>query len=361
VVRSYRAILALVLTKGVSDSDCFEIGANSRTISRLLDAASEHRPLPLSSGQPVADTNWSLYDLQIKAIAAGAAHVVTFLDPEYPGYLRRIANPPPILFYRGNLRSIDRRGVAIVGARHASAHGCRFAARLAADLASLGVAVVSGAARGIDAAAHRGALGVGGLTVAVTGTGLDVPYPRQNQGLLEEIAAKGCVLTEQLMGTPPLRHTFPLRNRLISGASRAVVVVEAGGRSGALVTAKWALEQGREVGAVPGFPGEFRSRGVIRLLRMGAFPVESVDDVLEAVPLLTQEKPAAGAPATTEPDPDVDDDERAVLRALSRTPIDPDVLARHVGVDVSVLQRLLLSLEISGLVARDLAGAYYKL
>jgi DNA processing protein len=236
---------------------------------------------------------------------------------------------------------------------------------LAVELAGRDILVTSGAAKGIDAAAHRGALEAGTATVAVVGTGLDISYPEENEGLLETIAGQGCVVSEQLMGTPPLRYVFPLRNRLISGISHVVVVVEAAARSGALITAKWALEQGRDVGAVPGFPGDARSKGTNSLLKMGAFTIENIDDILEAVPKLaatrTGTAPVAGGGAAAQ-DPDtLDLQTRAVYEAIGTSPVDPDTVAGHAGLPAAAVQRSLFDLELKGFVARDQSGFYYRI
>jgi DNA processing protein len=227
----------------------------------------------------------------------------------------------------------------------------------------MNIVVVSGAARGIDSAAHRGALEKRGKTVGVVGSGLDVPYPPENAGLLETMARHGCVLGEQLMGTPPLRHTFPQRNRLISAFSHAVVVVEAGRRSGALLTARWALEQGREVGAVPGFPGDPRSYGVNSLLKAGAFPVEGVEDILEAAPRLrglSNRPPGGRAASGGDARTGLSMEASAILDALGGNHTDPDAVARHLNTGVARVQGILLELEIRGAVARDAMGMYYK-
>jgi DNA processing protein len=203
----------------------------------------------------------------------------------YPSRLQRVHRPPEWIYVLGELPPDGDPVVAIVGSRAATRAGGAFAEELAAELARAGIVVVSGLARGIDAAAHRGALAGGGRTVAVVGCGLDVPYPREHAELKRRIVASGAILSEYAPGTPPLAHHFPRRNRLLAGLSDAVVVVEAGGRSGALVTARWALDMGREVLVVPRAPWDPNSEGVLRLLRDGAAPVCSAADVEAALPL----------------------------------------------------------------------------
>jgi DNA processing protein len=206
-------------------------------------------------------------------------------DPDYPPLLATIANPPEELWVRGRLELLSAEAVAIVGSRAASQYAMDIAAALAFDLARCGLVVVSGMARGVDGAAHRGALEAAGATVAVLGSGVNVPYPEEHTDLLLKIATCGAVVSELPPGALPLPHHFPLRNRIISGLSRAVVVIEAGEKSGSLITAKCALEQGRDVMAVPGNALSGRNRGSHALLKDGAKLVEGVDDILEELGL----------------------------------------------------------------------------
>src|SRR6266849_1274445 len=208
-------------------------------------------------------------------------------DEHYPAWLRAIPDPPQVLYCDGSLEPGDRQAVAIVGSRQASPYGLRVTNALAGELSALGFTIVSGFARGIDAAAHRAALAAGGRTIAVLGCGLDVDYPPGHASLRAEIAGNGAVLTEFVPGTPPLAGHFPRRNRIISGLALGVVVVEAAEGSGSLITARLALEQGREVFAVPGSPLDPRCRGSNDLLRHGATLTESGEDVLSQLgPLL---------------------------------------------------------------------------
>ncbi len=205
----------------------------------------------------------------------------------YPAALSAIIDPPPVLWIRGPVEALSRPAVAIVGSRAASAYALSVAEQLGADLAAAGLVVVSGLARGVDSAAHRGALAGGGTTVAVLGSGVDVIYPREHEPLAQDIARDGAVISELVPGTPPQAQFFPRRNRIISGLSRAVVVIEAGEKSGSLITARCALEQGRDVLAVPGNVLSGRNRGAHALLRDGARIVESADDVLEELGMVS--------------------------------------------------------------------------
>jgi DNA processing protein len=202
-------------------------------------------------------------------------------DVRYPAALREIVDPPPLLWVRGNPDAIGGVSVAIVGSRRASAYGLQVAERLARDLADRGIVVVSGLARGADGAAHRGAVRAGGATTAVLGSGCDVVYPAEHRALADEIVGRGAILSELPPGTPPRRPHFPRRNRLISGLSLAVVIVEAAERSGTLITARCGLDQGREVMAVPGNVLSGASRGCHALIKDGAKLVETVDDILD--------------------------------------------------------------------------------
>ncbi len=216
-------------------------------------------------------------------------------DPDYPRALREIHDPPGVLFVRGALKPDDALAVGIVGTRHGTQYGLRTAERLAGSLARAGLTIVSGLARGIDAAAHRGALAAGGRTIAVLASGVTNIYPPEHDRLAEEVAAHGALVSEAPPGGEPLAGMFPQRNRLISGLSLGVIVVEAADRSGALITARHAMEQGREVFAVPGNVDSRTSRGCHRLIRDGARLVESADDVLEELGPLVEAAPVTTA------------------------------------------------------------------
>ncbi len=275
--------------------------------------------------------------------------VVPWSDPAYPVALSAIVDPPPVLWVRGNLAALSGRAVAIVGSRAGSAYGLSVAERLAADLAARGVVVVSGLARGVDSAAHRGALAVNGSTLAVLGSGADVIYPAEHTGLARDIETDGAVMSELAPGTPPQKRFFPLRNRLISGLSRAVLIVEAGEKSGSLITARCALEQGREVLAVPGNVLSGRNRGGHGLLRDGAKIVESADDILEELGV-----PAPGRPGPAGP-------EDPVLASLpAGESCDLDAISERTGLTTARLLPRLFELEMQGLVRRAGSGRFVR-
>lgn len=278
-------------------------------------------------------------------------------DPRFPPALLTIPDPPQTLWYLGSLDAFDAPAVAIVGSRAASPVSLEMAARLAEGLAARGVTVVSGLARGVDSAAHRGALRAG-RTIAVLGSGIERIYPAEHAGLAREIAGTGLVLSEYPPDTAPLPHNFPKRNRLISGLSRAVVVVEAAEDSGSLITAACALEQGREVMAVPGNALSGRNRGAHALIRDGAKIVETVDDILDGLPGFGVAS-GAGKSAITASVSNTYTDPLLVAMAVGE-PYDLDALAVLSGVDGVRLLARLLDLELQGAVRRVGGGRFLR-
>lgn len=288
-------------------------------------------------------------------------HLITLHDPDYPDGLRALHDPPPALFVAGDPRLLRRPQVALVGSRKASAGGLENARAFAADLACRGLAVTSGLALGIDAAAHRGALEAGGATLAVIGTGPDRIYPARHRELAHEIASRGAIVSEFPTGTSVRREHFPRRNRVISGLSLGVLVVEAGLRSGSLLTARHALEQGREVFAIPGSIHNPVARGCHALIRQGAKLVECSNDVLEELPPLVPAMPGRGEGrdgAAAERD---DPEHAALLGALGYDPEPLDTLLRRTGLTPDRLSSMLLILELRGLVTACPGGRYARI
>ncbi len=278
-------------------------------------------------------------------------------DPRFPTALLAISDCPSELWFRGALDVLDAPAVAIVGSRAASAVALEMAGRLAADLAARGITVISGLARGVDSAAHRGALSRG-RTVAVLGSGIDVIYPPEHAVLADEIAARGLLLSEYPPGRGPLPGQFPMRNRIISGLSRAVVVIEAHERSGSLITARCALQQGRDVMAVPGNPLSGRSRGAHALIRDGAKIVECADDILEELGLALP-SPAAGDGDISCAIPTSCGD--SILAGMEAGhAYDLDGLSAGSGLDGARLLPRLLDLELRGLVRRVGGGRFMR-
>ena len=290
---------------------------------------------------------------ELEKIGRKAYTLLTLEDPRYPGYLREIFDPPFVLYCEGDAETLRNPAVAVVGARRPTPYGRAVAEKLADDLAGRGCVIASGLAVGIDACAHRGALRRG-RTVAVLGSGLDVLYPRENRSLAREIVRRGAVVTEFPLGTPPFPENFPVRNRIISGLSVGLVVVEAARRSGSLISAKLALSQDREVMAVPGNVTSELSVGPNRLIRDGARPVASWEDVAEALPSPWRENLLAQRDEKEENnEASLSRDERRLVSELAVDAAVPiDELAERTGLAVSALLALLLGLELKGLVVQ---------
>ncbi len=275
----------------------------------------------------------------------------------YPPMLAHVEDAPPVLSVWGHTHLLGKRSVGIVGARNASVNGCRFAEQLARDLGEGGLCVVSGLARGIDGAAHKGALDSG--TIGVLGGGIDVIYPKENHSIYKEMSQRGCLLAESPLGTQPQARHFPRRNRIISGMCRAIVVVEASPRSGSLITARLALEQGREVFAVPGSPLDPRSKGTNGLIREGAHLLESAENIFEElnglqnVPLKERKNAFNQCVKVAVPDEGEMRDARVVvIKSLSVTPVCVDEIIRQCQISASVAQTVLLELELAGRLER---------
>jgi len=333
---------------------------------RALFAASEDQFKQVDGIGPVLASRIATHYRDTKAVdeelrlakQAGCA-VVTQLDEGYPAPLKDIPDPPLVIYMKGEWGKEDQTAIAIVGSRRASLYGQQTAERLAYDLAIRGLTIVSGLARGIDGAAHRGALKANGRSLAVLGNGLSRIYPPEHKELADHIAEHGAVISEYPMRMAPLAQNFPRRNRVVSGLSLGVVIVEAAKRSGALITADCALEQGREVFAVPGKVDSITSQGTHALLKQGAKLVTSVEDILEELRLKPQR--AASLPEQSpayEPVLSIalNDDERKVLTCLSSDePSDLDAVAAKAGLSAATCAAVLLHLEIKRL-AKQLPG-----
>lgn len=288
-----------------------------------------------------------------RARAAGITPI-PITDEAYPPLLKEIPDPPIVIWVRGQVENLSRPSVAIVGSRKASPAGRAMAGQLARDLARAGLAVVSGLARGIDGAAHKGALEAAGTTFAIVGNGADVVYPREHAALMEQVAAAGCVASELPPGTLPLPRHFPLRNRLISGLSLGVVVVEAAERSGSLITARMALEQGRDVLAVPGNVVSGCHKGCHALIKDGARLVETAEDVLQEIGWIAKKRPRQGPP----PPPEAGTIVAAMVRG---EPVGIDDLAVKTGRSAPGLLAELGALELEGRVGRTTGGMFVRL
>jgi DNA processing protein len=286
---------------------------------------------------------------ELSLIKEVGGKIITLRDDDYPKRLKDIYDPPALLYMRGELKSEDELAIAIVGSRKTSPYGRWFTEKIGQDLARHGITVVSGMARGIDSVGHKGALQGGGRTIAVLGCGVDVIYPSENRNLFYQIIEQGAVLSEFPMGSPPEGGHFPRRNRIISGLSIGVVIVQASAESGSLITAGYALEQGREVFAVPGNVGAEGSRGTNRLIKEGAKLVDSTEDILEEI--LPQWERGKETPSSTEaPFPDLSKEEKTLYGLLGETPLHIDAIIRETQLDPGKVSSLLLNLELKGLI-----------
>ena len=302
--------------------------------------------------------------------------LLAFDDPEYPENLRAAEDAPPVIYVRGQINCLRQPlSLSIVGARNASLNGRKLASQISCELTSQGIMIVSGMARGIDTAAHKGAmfaLNRSGSTVAVLGTGIDIAYPAENQKLCEQIAGQGAVISEFPLGTEPSAGNFPRRNRIVSALTDGTLVVEASLHSGSLITARLALEQGRDVFAVPGFPTDERSAGPNKLIKDGAFLVENAEDILNVVSAdarrkipqtprpvqtnlfvkpLDKESKTADIPDTASPDRETD-----ILSLLTPAGVYVDELIRVSGLDSAAVSLRLLELEMEGRIERQVGN-----
>ncbi len=312
-------------------------------------------------------------EAEMKQGAKAGARLLVHGEADYPRALMDLPDAPPILWALGDVSLLNRPAVAMVGARNASSLGMRMARRLGQGLAAAGFTVVSGMARGIDAEAHAAAMAEGDAsTVAVMAGGIDVIYPPENTALAAEIAAKGCRISEQPPGLDPQARHFPLRNRLVSGLAQAVIVVEAAAKSGSLITARTALDQGRDVMAVPGHPFDARAAGCNMLIRDGALLVRSANDVLEALGMSghdpdVEAEPQSRMPAMLGPMPaqrplkDMALLHSMILARLGPSPLAEDQLLRDLAVSPAELAPELLSLELDGRIARQPGGLLARL
>lgn len=279
-----------------------------------------------------------------------ANRIVTLADSGYPQSLLEIADPPPLLYVKGDPDLLTRRGFAIVGSRNATAQGIANAEAFAGTLSNAGLTIISGLALGVDAAAHRGGLAGAASTIAVVGTGLDIVYPARNRDLAHRIAAQGALVSEFPLGMPAIAGNFPRRNRLICGLSVGCLVVEAAVSSGSLITARLAAEQGREVFAIPGSIHSPLAKGCHALIKQGAKLVESAQDILEELRLPAPEAGSGEPPANTHP----------LLAHIGFDPVDIDTLQHRSGLDVGAINTLLTDLELAGLVEALPGGRWQR-
>lgn len=364
------ARIRLLRSPGIGPVSYFQLLRRFGSAASALDALPD---LAARGGARYRPVSTERIEAEIARLHAVGGQYLFHDSPAYPRLLAALETPPPVLTWRGDLALLGQGAVALVGARNASAGACRLARDYAAALSARGYAVVSGLARGIDAAAHRGALAAmerGGGTIGVIASGIDVTYPPDHLALQEEVATRGLLLAEMPPGTEPLARHFPFRNRIIAGLAAGTVVVEAAPRSGSLITARLAAEAGREVMAVPGSPLDSRSRGCNDLIRDGAILVQSADDICELLErfegphsrsgrLLLREAPW-NAPEAEEPGFDIpaetDDASADIAQLLGTAPVATDELIRQSGASAGAVHMALIELELAGRLIRHAGG-----
>lgn len=328
---------------GVSRTRLAQCGLKAKTIDYLL--------------QP----DWQQVDADLEWLETTGASVLLIKDADYPALLREIPDPPPVLFVMGDAEVLGRKQLAVVGSRNPTPAGREIARDFARHLAANGLVITSGLALGIDGASHEGALEAGGLTLAVVGTGLDRVYPAQHRDLAHRIAQNGALVSEFALGTPPAASNFPRRNRLISGMSMGVLVVEAALRSGSLTTARLAAEQGREVFAVPGSIHNPQARGCNALIRQGAKLVETAQHIFEELggfAAAVNNEPPAGPEVSA---PELDVEYRQVLDSVGHEPTPVDMVVKRSGLTADAVCSMLLVLELQGLIASTSSGHYCQI
>ncbi len=361
LLRAVRGVGDLIFCRLVQSLESPE-AVLSASPERLMAAGPLGRSLAQAISQGPDQAARQAVDEELKRLEKLRLSVITFQNELYPPRLTTIPDPPPLLYVSGGLEQTDHQAVAIVGSRRATAAGRLLTEELSRELASLGFTIVSGLARGIDAAAHRGALAGKGRTVAVLGCGIDRTYPPEHASLRKQIESDGAVISELPLGSYPHGYHFPRRNRIISGMCLGVIVTEAGMESGSLITARLAADQGREVFAVPGFVKNETSRGPNGLIKQGATLVETVDDVIEELlpqlndslleRLTTRVSAGAAEPGR------LDEKEAVIYDLLTWEATHIDDLIEKTGLPAAEVSGLLLSLELKGLL-RQLPGHSY--
>lgn len=308
--------------------------------------------------------NWKDSETTIGRVRELGAKIIPWQDPDYPRNLREINDPPPLLYVRGDLHPEDRLALSVVGSRFPTEYGITVGEMVTRELTYRGFTIVSGLARGIDALSHQTALSAGGRTLAVMGSGIDVIYPKENSKLFSEICQHGAVLTEFPPGTPPAAENFPRRNRIISGLGLGLIVIEASIHSGSLITASLALEQGREVFAVPGRITSPRSGGTNQLIREGAKLVARADDIIEEIfpsldsELLARVIPSRKSGSSPRSMPAFAPDEEKIFNLLGEDPLSFDQIISQTGLSFGEISEGLLNLELKGIIHR-LPGQQY--
>jgi DNA processing protein len=298
---------------------------------------------------------WKSVDKHLKVIEERDIRIVDINSPSYPEMLKQIEDAPVVLYVKGEIKQDDRYAIAIVGSRKPTPYGISVAENISEELASMGFTIVSGMARGIDAISHKGALRAGGRTIAVLGSGIDIPYPAENKGLMDKIATSGYVVSEFPPGTSPDKENFPRRNRIISGLSFGVLVIEATSDSGSLITAAYALEHGREVFAIPGNITSPASAGTNELIRKGAILTRNAEDIVRELAPVLKGFIKAKQKITVE----LTDEEKKVCNHLTGEPKHIDNISRESGLPASKVLEILLRLELKGIIRQITGNRFY--
>jgi len=326
----------------------------STSFTALRQVVSERQATALTS--PPSEATLTLIERTIKWCTEKNNYFITLADQHYPAQLLEIADPPPVLYVKGRVELLTNTSIAVVGSRNATTQGIINARQFSSNLSQSGLTITSGMALGIDTAAHLGGLEGSGSTVAVIGTGADIVYPARNRDLAHQIAERGCIVSEYPLGTPAMASNFPRRNRLISGLSKGVLVIEAALQSGSLITARMAAEQGRDVFAIPGSIHSPLAKGCHLLIKQGAKLVETAEDILLELRLehlTNQQRPANTTAQLSASSP--------LLTAMGYDPIHPDVLAQRCNIESGELSAQLLVLELEGQVEIVAGGLYRRL
>jgi len=355
-----REILALYQIQGLGYVSILKIMQHFKSLNELLDS-NETKTDELISKKHLIQIKKNIIELdkfaqkQLEQAEKLGVRIISYYDKEYPNLLKEIYDAPPLLFIKGNFSILNDKTLAIVGTRLASDYGLKTAGYFAGGLAENGVTVVSGMARGIDSAAHKSAIEAGGSTIAVVGCGLDIVYPPENKNLKSRIEEHGVMVSELPFGTEPLAHNFPRRNRIISGLSYGTIVIEAGMKSGALITAQTSIDQGREVFAVPGSIYNKRTKGTHYLIRQGAVLVEDVSQVFIEIPGWVQSKQSF---TEEEIRGSLSEKEKALWDVMNYEPMHIDSITETTGTNISNALTVLLSMELKGYV-KQLSGMMF--
>lgn len=356
------ALILLNMIEGLGPAKIVELlnflKEPSRIFSLSLKSLSRIPPLDEKFACSIVEKRASsLFLEELKEIDKEKIEIITLLDEDYPFLLRQISSPPPLLYLKGKRKLLNERCLAIVGSRRASFYGLKEAEKFSYQLSSLGLVIVSGLARGIDTSAHKGALRGGGLTIAVLGSGFLNLYPKENKRLFERIGKEGCVVSEFPLFKPPFRENFPRRNRIISGLSLGVLVVEAALRSGALITANFALEQGREVFALPGKIDSAQSKGTHLLIKEGAKLVENIEDIIGELNITIEVRDSSGD-TSARTNLKLSSEEESIFKILNSEPRNVEYLLAKSGLDFKRFTHALFSLQLKHLI-KELPGKTY--